>query len=137
MTLTVHVEEIAFGRVFNVLDGMPGVINIALHARGPKPNGHAKANGSSMKGQKMGGANSVLCIVLGAMIEAEEPVERAVINAAVTAAGKSATSVPDALNKLTKLKTFTKLSNGTYKVTATGRKYYANACAVEAPAKGE
>ena len=130
MTMIITVEEIAFGKVFRILDTMPGVVSISLTGQGPKMPG--KLNGSH-KGQKMGGANTVPCLVLGALIEADgKSLNRSDLIPAVEAAGKRATSVPDALTKLIKLSCI-KRKEGQITITATGRKHYETACAIQAP----
>lgn len=123
MTMTIDVEEIAFGAVFRKLDAMPGVISINLRGSGPRGQAASKA--------RKGSAATVECLILGALVEAKEPVTRAALVEAATAGGKQASSVPDALNKLKNKKHVRVVRGGMYKVMPAGRARYNEACAIQ------
>jgi hypothetical protein len=129
ITLTIDIEEIAFGRVWRLLDTMPGVVNIKLHGEGPK-----SKPGGSKQPQKKGGSQSVPCLVLGALIEANAKIGRDPLNKVLEANGKKATSLPDAIQKLFKAKEIQRFGKGrdvTYGITVKGRKRYETACEIQ------
>lgn len=133
MTMTIEVEEVAFGRVFRTLDAMAGVVAIKLKGEGPKK---AKANGSGGAGQKHGGAQSVACIVLGALTD--KILNRQELATTLEANGKKAASLPDTLMKLRKMGEIRSIGEGRdikYKITTKGVKHFNTACAIQ-PAKG-
>jgi len=128
MMLTINVEEIALGKVFRTLDGMPGVVSINFHGSGPKP----RSNGA----QRKGGAQTVPCIILGTLIDAGKSLGREDLAPAVIAAKKAVSSIPDALNKLAKsrlIKRHGPNADRRYTSTAAGSKYYHDRCAVQPP----
>jgi hypothetical protein len=120
--LLVDIEEIAFGRVFRALDGMPGVVSLTPIGDGPRA-----AKGAAGKKGKGG---TVYCLVLRTLIDAGKPVNRDTLRNVLASNGKSATSLPDALTKLAKAKHITN-KNAMYSVTPTGRKHYDTSCPVE------
>lgn len=123
MTMTIEVEEIAFGKVFRTLDGMPGVINIRITGSGPKA--MAKPNGRGTNGQRQGGTKTVPGIVLGELVKG--PRGRPDLAPALERAGKKATSLPDALQKLRKAKAIKTAGKGKgteYTITPVGMKQY-------------
>lgn len=131
MTMTIEVEEIAFGKIFRTLDGMPGVVNIRIAGSGPKTAAAAK---SSTAGQKQGGAQTVPCIVLGTLIENKTPLGRPELFDAVESYGKHGTSLPDALQKLRRAKAIKSTGSGrtvTYKITPVGVKQFETACSIQ------
>jgi len=122
MTMTIEVEEIAFGRVWRTLDQMQGVITLKMHGTGPKPNkGSPVARASSKKG------DTVTCVVLKALAHGK-PENKAALIDAVVAAGKAATSFPDSISKLKKAKHITNPSSGVFKITVAGAKYLSTVC---------
>jgi hypothetical protein len=123
MTMTIDVEEIAFGAVFRRLDTMPGVISINLRGSGPKP--------APSSTRRKGGSATVECLILGALVEATKPLSRPDLVAAVTAGGKQASSMPDALVKLKRKSHIAYLKGALYKITKAGRARYAEACAIQ------
>lgn len=129
MKVLVEVEEIAHGRLFRLLDGMQGVVSITPVGDGPR----AAANGTR---QKKGGAQSVSCIVLGAVI-ATPGITRAQLKPVIEGAGKRVSSMPDALSKLKRDKYIVAHGSGksvTYSSTVAGKKHYKTACEIQ-PAK--
>lgn len=126
MKVMVEVEEIAHGRLFRLLDGMPGVVSITPVGDGPK-------SGAKSTGQKKGGAQSVPCIVLGAVISTPG-INRAQLAPIVEGAGKRVTSMPDALAKLKRDKHIVAHGSGksvTYSSTVAGKKHYKTACEIQ------
>lgn len=129
MTMSIAVEEAAFGRVFRLLDSMPGVVSINILGTGPKANGAAPA-----ASQKRGGSQSVPCLALGMLMESEEPLNRAALSEVLIKHGKKPSSLPDALMKMRKAKeirTVGKGRNVTYKITPAGIKRFQTACQIE------
>lgn len=135
MGLTIQVEEGAFGRVFNVLDAMQGVISIKIEASGPKPKGAAKT-----PGQKKGGAQSAPCLVLGALMKVgtkatpSKWLNREELAAVIVAGGKKATSLPDTLQKLRNAKEVVNHGTGRdvrYRITEAGVKRFKTACTIQ------
>jgi hypothetical protein len=125
--MMVEIEEIAFGRIFRMLDGTQGIVAITPIGDGPKGNGKTT-------GQKQGGAQSAPCIVLKALIRAGSPLPRANLGAALTAGGKSVSSLADTMNKLRTAKEVIRSGSGkntTYKVTPKGIKRFETACTIQ------
>lgn len=120
MKMMIEVEEIAYGRVFRVLDTMQGVVTITPVGEGPK---QAKAAAKGKKG-------TVYCLVLSALIEADKPLNRDALRDVLKANGKAASSLPDTLTKLKKAKHIT-IKSAMYSVTPAGRKHYETSCPVE------
>src|SRR6266403_2960072 len=84
MTMTIEVEEMAFGKVFRTLDGMPGVIAIKIAGTGPKkPKGNSKGNS--------GGRTSAQ-IVLAELVR--QPLDKGALTQRLEEGGKKATSLP-------------------------------------------
>lgn len=133
MKLVVEVEESHFGRVFRTLDNMAGVATLTIVSegvKGPKPTGNDK--------RKKGGTATVPCIILGELMR-DQVRDRAWLDAAVKSAGRSPTSVPDALAKLRKAKEIKQTgpgAEGVFSITAKGKKRYETACAIQPPAEG-
>lgn len=111
MTMVIEVEEIAFGKVFRTLDAMPGVISIHLKGSGPKAPKPAAVSVSA----------TVKSMILGAL--SEKPHDIDALKDIVAKGGKSATSVPDAINKLKNDKKIASVvgQKGVYRITAAGR----------------
>jgi hypothetical protein len=63
LTMTISVEETFFGKIYRMLDTMPGVASIAIHSEG------VKANGAARPKKKQGGTQSAHCLVLGALVK--------------------------------------------------------------------
>jgi hypothetical protein len=99
------------------------VISIGLHGSGPK------AAAPKKKGTKHGSAATVPCLILGALSTVKQ-LNRSDIGEAVRAGGRAATSVPDALTKLKKLKQVVPVGDGSYKITPAGVKRYQTACKI-------
>lgn len=118
--MMVEIEEVAFGRVFRFLDGMPGVVTITPIGDGPK----------AAKGAAKGKKGTVYCLVLSALIAADKPLNRDALRDVLSANGKAASSLPDTLTKLKKAKHIT-IKNAMYTVTPAGRKHYETSCPVE------
>ena len=98
MTKSIEVEEIAFGRVFRMLDATKGVVAIHLRGSGPKTAAAPKSESS-----KRGGGATTECLVLAALVAAGKlPLNKVSLVAAIRAGGKSDSSLPDTLNKLNK-----------------------------------
>jgi hypothetical protein len=112
MTMVIQVEETAFGRVFRLLDTMPGVASITLTGAGPKTKGPKKVGGPTVP---MLILNALCAAKGGHMLTAE-------LRPVVEAGGKKGTSVPDSLTKLGKLKLVTR-KEGVITITALGRKH--------------
>lgn len=127
MFMTVQVEEFAFGRVFRLLDTTPGVVTINLKGEGPR----AKPNGKAI--QKKGGAQSIPCLVLGALIKTPG-LSRPQLIALLEGNGKKPSSLPDSLTKLRHAKEITssgKGSNTKYQATKAGVKRFETACSIQ------
>lgn len=131
MKLMVEVEEIAYGRIFRMLDGSDGVVSILPVGEGPRSQ---RATGGNV--QKKGGAQSAPCIVLGALIAAGRvQLDRAALRATLKVNGKSETSLPDTLTKLKKAGEIRASGSGrdvVYAITAAGRKRHETACNIQA-----
>jgi hypothetical protein len=129
MRIMVEVEEIAHGRVFRMLDGTPGVVSITPVGDGPKSSRPDVA-------QKKGGAQSVACLILGALVKTPG-ISRAQLAPVLESAGKKVSSMPDALAKLRKAKHITTRGKGktvVYSITPAGKKHFDTACEIQ-PAK--
>jgi len=110
MTMTIEVEEMAFGKVFRTLDGMPGVIAIKIAGTGPKkPKGNSKGNS--------GGRTSAQ-IVLAELVR--QPLDKGALTQRLEEGGKKATSLPDTLYKLRNQKLITGSAAKGYKITKAG-----------------
>lgn len=119
--MMIEIEELAFGRVFRTLDGMPGVVAITPIGDGPKaPKG---PDGKKGKG------GTVYCLVLRALIEADKAINRDSLRDVLKANGKAASSLPDTLTKLKKAKHIV-VKNAMYTITPGGRKHYDTSCPV-------
>jgi hypothetical protein len=128
LQMMISVEEIAFGKVYRMLDTMPGVAAITILGEGPKTNGAAPRGK-----QKQGGTGSVYCLLLGAMIETPG-ISRPQLITVAEANGKKGTSVPDAITKMKKAKHVAVKGSGkasTFTVTAAGKKHFETACKIE------
>ena len=119
--MMVEIEETAFGRVFRALDGMPGVVSMTPIGDGPKTKGPVG---------KKGKGGTVYCLVLRALIEADKTVNRDVLRNMLSANGKAATSLPDALMKMQKAKHITN-KKAMYGITPAGRKHYETSCPIQ------
>ena len=81
-----------------------------------------------------GGAGTVPCLILGALIAAKKALGREPLGKVLVDGGKAVTSLPDSLNKLKKEKEIITVGEGrdvAYKITAAGVKRYETACAVQ------
>ena len=98
MIITVSVEEIAFGKVYRMLDTHPGVISMTYHAEGSKPNGHdKKENGNKGKPKntfEMRGSE----YLLGAMYKHKGPVRTIALRKLFEQAKRSPASVSSLLH---------------------------------------
>ena len=117
MSISIEVEEVAFGKVFRTLDGMPGVININIRGKGPKPNGSAPILPVSAR---KGNGKTVHTLILESLLASKSPKSREELGEAVATGGKSATSTPDGLQKLKKQKLIKQAGVGKYRITAAG-----------------
>lgn len=125
MTVTIDVEEIAFGRVWRTLDAMPGVVKMHMHGTGPKP--EAKVRASSKKGE------TVHCVLLRALKANEDAfpsalIPKKVLEDAVIKAGKAKGSLHNVIDKAKKLKHLRSPKTGFYKITPAGVKYIETVC---------
>lgn len=130
--LMLEVEEMAFGRVFRLLDGTAGVVTITPVGDGPK------VKGNSGTKQKQGGAQSVGCLVLGALLQTPG-LGREQLYPVLESNGKARTSLPDTLAKLKKAGQIRASGSGrdvTYKATPAGKKRFETACTIQ-PVKEE
>jgi hypothetical protein len=124
MKLMVDVEEASFGRVFRILDNMPGVALITIVSEGVK-NGRAAPSPV----QRRGGTNSIPCIILSELIKGQQ--NRESLREAISKAGKAKSSLPDALSKLQKAKEIMSIGKGRhvkYGITPSGRTTFKTAC---------
>lgn len=131
----IEVEETFFGRVFRALDGMEGVATITPIGDGPRS--QRQGNGGNVSGQKKGGAQSVQCILLKALIRAGEPTLRSDLGDALVAAGKTKSGLATSMKLMLQAKEVTRSGAGKnvkYKVTAKGIKRFETACEIQ-PAK--
>jgi hypothetical protein len=115
ITITIQVEEVAFGRIFNLLDKMPGVVALNLHGSGSKPNGAAP---------KKRGATSA-SIILKILTTAN--CGRELLRSAMVKEGKSPASLQSTIDYLRKNKHIQDMPKGLFRITAAGRKYYSDA----------
>ena len=130
MKILIEVEEIAHGRVFRILDGMEGVVSIMPVGDGPKS---ARVEAGATKVQKKGGAQSALCLVLGALIKTPG-LSRFQLTEIMTGNGKSKNSLPDTIAKLKEAGEIRASGSGrdvTYKATAAGKKHFDTACRIQ------
>lgn len=131
MRLMVDVEEIAYGRVFRMLDGSDGVVSITPVGEGPRSQ---RANGGIAVRQKKGGALSVPCVVLKTLIRAGEPMLRFDIGEALVSAGKTKNGLAPTMKDLLEKKEVTRSGAGkktAYKVTPKGIKRFETACEIQ------
>lgn len=121
MMLHVGVEEAFFGKIFRMLDGMPGVasLNIVSEAHPPQ----AKQS----KGTVADGSTTH-CIVLKALITAKRTMSKAELAKALTEAGKKPSSLPSALQSLKKKRLIINQSRDNWKITPQGQSFFANNC---------
>jgi hypothetical protein len=128
MKMMVEVEEFAHGRIFRLLDGTDGVVSITPIGDGPRsqrPAGGAR--------QKKGGAQSVSCLVLGALIKTPG-LTREQLFPVLEGNGKKRTSLPDTLQKLKKAGEIRASGTGkrvNYKITPIGKKRFETACQIQ------
>ena len=132
MRVMVEVEEVAHGKLFRVLDGMPGIVSITPIGDGPK------SAGSGRTGVKQGGAASSECIVLGALIAAKGSVPRTELTKVLVSHGRSPSGVGTIMSVLSKKKEVKAVSGaGTkdvkYSVTSAGKKRFETACQIQQP----
>lgn len=133
MQLLVDIEEIAFGRVFRMLDTMQGVARLSIVGEGVKKAG--APNGGGNTGVRKGGSQTAVCLILGALVNSPG-LSRPQLGAILEGNGKKAASLPDALQKLRKAKEITAKGKGAstrYDVTRAGRTHYQTACAIQPP----
>jgi hypothetical protein len=132
MPMRLQVEEVAFGKVFRMLSGMPGVVSIDIDAESPKRQ-YNKKNGAEQapradRGSKAGG-NSSICLMLAALTKG--PVDRKTLEDAVVAGGKAKATLNNQLWSAKERKLIVKKANGTFSMTAKGKTYLAESCEVE------
>lgn len=127
LTMTISVEETFFGKIYRMLDTMPGVASIAIHSEGVKANGAAKPK------KKQGGTQSAHCLVLGALVKSPG-ITKAQLVPVLEGNGKKATTLPDTITKLKKAKHIAVKGSGkaaTFTITAAGKKHFDTACEIE------
>jgi hypothetical protein len=98
MIITIAVEEIAFGKIYRLLDTMPGVVSISYHAEGPKDKAASKPNGKIGKPRnsyEVTGND----FMLGFMYKNDGPYPTARLREAFSKAGRSPASVASLLHK--------------------------------------
>jgi len=101
MTITVKVEEIAFGKIYRLLDTQSGVIEISYHAEGPsklKPNGHASGTRKSRADFKITGKD----FLLQSLYKNSQPLSNSGVKALFIADGRSGSSPNSILDELKK-----------------------------------
>lgn len=121
MTGTYRVPEEAWGRFWNFMLTIPGA-DITPNTRAQAPEAKPKrANGSTKRG------TSLKCIILNALLEG--PKAALDITPIVVAAGRSKGSVHNTCYELVNAKHIAGDNEG-YRITAAGRKYAAEHCAI-------
>lgn len=119
ISLTIDVEEIAFGKIWRTLDAMNGVVSINIKGNGPKQKKSAKTNGRIGNNKK--GIATIPHIVL-TTLAVGEAMGRETLRKALEANGKMGTSLPDTITKLKNAKKIKVVGKGTYKITQAGLK---------------
>lgn len=112
MSLTIEIEEIAFGRVWRTLDAMPGVINIHMKGQGPK---------QLKPATEVLNKKTTARLVLEALL-IKSPASKLLLEEAILAGGKQKASLADTLTKLKKQKNISPAGKGMFKITAAGIK---------------
>ena len=128
----IEIEEAFFGKVFRALDGMEGVASITPIGDGPRS--QRPGNGGSVTGQKKGGAQSVQCVILKALIRAGKATPRSDLGEALVAAGKTKSGLATSMKLMLQNKEVTRQGAGknvTYKVTPKGIKRFETACEIQ------
>jgi hypothetical protein len=94
MTITIAVEEAIFGKVYRLLDTMPGVVSLTYHAEGAKtkPNGKAKTPRGSFD---ISGHDALL-----AFLYKTHPAKLSDLRAAFEKMGRSPNSIPSLMHAL-------------------------------------
>lgn len=118
MSMTIEVEEMAFGKIFRTLDGMPGVVSINLKGAGPKaatPKGKANGDGTA------NGGKTLNTLLLEAMLASKNVLTAADLASALQAHGKSRNSAQGTLSRL-KAHKLVKRSGKGWKITPAGIK---------------
>jgi hypothetical protein len=130
MFALVEIEEGSFGKIWRMLDTMPGIVTLSYKSEG------VKGQSGNKPGGKKGGAQSSECVVLDVLIRGERPCPRQVLSAALVTAGRKASTIAGVMNALIKKKQVRVVSGRgskdvLYSVTPAGKKRFAEACQIE------
>jgi len=133
MTMTIAIEEIAFGSVFRRLKNMEGVISLDIHDDNEKPksNGKGRGGGGIAKQPKGtdAGKDSAKCIVLNYIDQAKRPCPSGELTLRLVEAGKSPKTFANVSHIMKRDKLARKTKKG-WVLSPTGRKYLNTECRV-------
>lgn len=131
MVIIVHVEEIAFGKVWRMLDTMPGVAKLELRSESAAPKKATNPNGDHRATWRQPGGFNLRETLLKLL--AKKSLHATEIRELATKNGRSAGGANSATTNLAKRKLIKTDRKGNWSITRAGKNYLAKMQTSEVP----